>query len=60
MEKLYDYHFRAYRRVSKESLGEFHWKQITPKEFNHRLARVYSHTKFIGSLLESEIALNWL
>lgn len=60
MEKLYDYHFRAYRRVSKEFLGEFHWKQITPKEFNHRLARVYGHTRFVGSLRDSEIALNWL
>lgn len=62
MEKLYDYHFRAYRRVSKEFLGEFHWKQITAKEFNKQLAKIYrgDSTYPVGTVLESDIALNWL
>lgn len=62
MEKLYDYHFRAYRSTTKEFLGEFHWKQITAKEFNKRLAKIYrgDNTFPIGTLLESDIAISWL
>lgn len=60
MEKLYDYHFRAYRQVSNEFLGEFHWKQITAKEFNRRLARIYSKNNVLPIVPESDVVLNWL
>lgn len=53
--KLYDYHFRAYNRITREFIGEFHWLQITPKEFNRKLRSLYG-----GMFIESQIAINWL
>lgn len=56
MEKRYDYHFRAYRNDTKEYIGEYHWLDITPKEFNYRLR----HDVYKMLLSEDIIALNWI
>lgn len=56
MEKRYDSHFRAYRSDTKEFIGEYHWLDITPKEFNYKLCNEVYKTPFYEHL----VTLNWI
>lgn len=53
--RTYSYHFRAYRSDTNAYIGEYHWVDITPREFNKRLQEVYGTPFF-----ESIISLIWL